>query len=849
MSDAVSADTTKKKVYALDSLTQTSELEWTPNQAAAHFFLTELRTRISTQELPFRDGTEQAALTSLYKLFGLARKAIIDNPGCNAFAQDTVAMLNQDLRPITADWHRRSEAGQLSTRDGAIAFRQDLIGLQEKLREYAETLHQVAYKTPIQDTWGAGQNSENSFEIAVPMVLGVREDDLTSAEVASELGEAETAEIRAIRIANGRTEDSDEGPITEGTGLAFSGGGIRSASFSLGVAQELVEKELLKDFDLMSTVSGGGFTGALISRQMPQAGEAALRQPNGPDTDQIAYVRHRASYLFQGVDGRAQKLVGQILAGMLLNWTAPGLVIAAIALIVFWLPDATKSAFAALPIAALVVSTVGLLLYAAFLRTRPEAADKLLALAFAASSACLAGAFIRALYLQGPPVLQTASMWPLFGALGAALPTLSIVAKVFARPVAQKVAIFVAMAIAGIIVPLVCLIGGMLLYNLGNLPMDAAAHPASPLRYMPGHVVLLGVVLVLALLSRMIDINLTGPHRIYRDSLARTFVRSGDGKQERSSLESLNHTHKAPHHLINAVVNLPNSESVKLGERKGDFYLFSKTHCGSPTTGYHKTSTLETEGKPIDLGTAIATSGAAVAPHMALLSVAPARSLLAFLNLRLGFWLGISRDGKVRNRPGFGRLIREMIGQGLNEDAEWLYLTDGGHIENSGVYELLRRRCRYIVAVDAGADAPNTFGAQATLSRHARIDMGIELDLKLDDLRVDPNSGLSPSHAVLSKITYPAEGDEAAQTGLLLFIKLSMTGDEDEMIKAYKSAHPDFPIQSTADQFFDEAQFENYRRLGVHATRSLFSQTLVGSEGNPKDVGDWLRRLTRTLRP
>lgn len=825
----------------------------TPDEAAAHAFLTEIRTRIATQALPFRKGVEDAALTGLYDLFKLARTAIKDHPGCGGFAKITVAMLNEDLRPVTAEWHRRSTAGDLGTRDGAIAFRAELSALQKKLRIYANDLHQMAYGTPIEDAWGSDQDEGTGIDLTKPLVLGVREDDLMPRHVAQMLNAAEAAQIRAIRAVQKRPVPPENEDITEATGLAFSGGGIRSASFGLGVAQALAEKGLLKGFDLMSTVSGGGFVGGFITQRMGARGEAALNTPNGPDTEEVAYLRQRASYLIQGTTRRAKTLASQIVAGMLLNWAAPGLVIALLALIMTVLPDSVKTSITYFPWVGALLAAVSLLAYGWTLGSNATFAESALKYGLGTTVLFILADIVYRMYGAIPNALQDAYGWTLTGVIGAAVPAFTIASSAIRRPIVQRIAVAAAIGFAAIIVPLVILTWGMLLYYLGELPMNLAGHWASPLTYLDGLWVLVGITLALTILSCMIDINLTGPHRIYRDSLIRTFVQTSEAEVVRAPLKDMNPEHRAPHHLINAAVNLPHSTDVRLRERKGDFYVFSKTYCGSPTTKYHRTETLMTAKTDLDLGTAIATSGAAVAPYMVLLSVASARSLLAFLNIRLGFWLGVDPRGKVRNRPGFWCLLREMFGFGMKENANWLFLTDGGHIENSGVYELLRRRCRYIVAVDAGSDAINTFGTLATLSRHARIDLGVELDWQLDDLRVDVETGLSPAHAVLTRVVYPAIASEPKQEGLLLLIKLSVTGDEGEIIRAYKEANPDFPIQSTADQVFDQAQFENYRRLGVHATESLFAKTLIGDlpidPKMPANVGAWLNALARTLRP
>src|SRR5215467_11118871 len=123
----------------------------TPDQSAAHDFLCELRTRISTQPLPYQYGVEARALESLWQVFGQAREAMKKFPGCEKFAALVTDVLNLDLRPITAKWDKAHEEGRLRSRDGADDFREDLEALQEKLRVFAERLHVMAYENAFKD--------------------------------------------------------------------------------------------------------------------------------------------------------------------------------------------------------------------------------------------------------------------------------------------------------------------------------------------------------------------------------------------------------------------------------------------------------------------------------------------------------------------------------------------------------------------------------------------------------------------------------------------------------------------------------------------------------------------------
>lgn len=167
-----------------------------------------------------------------------------------------------------------------------------------------------------------------------------------------------------------------------------------------------------------------------------------------------------------------------------------------------------------------------------------------------------------------------------------------------------------------------------------------------------------------------------------------------------------------------------------------------------------------------------------------------------------------------RVRPS--AIFREITSK-LDENSEWVNLSDGGHIENMAAIELLRRRCRIIIIGDGEADPEMGFHGLATLIRYARIDLGTRIHIDLTELGLANRK--SKVHHAVGRISYP--GDE---TGYLLYLKSSFTGDEDAVISEYRHRNPDFPHESTADQFFDEGQFEAYRALGQHIAETALAR-------------------------
>jgi hypothetical protein len=351
----------------------------------------------------------------------------------------------------------------------------------------------------------------------------------------------------------------------------------------------------------------------------------------------------------------------------------------------------------------------------------------------------------------------------------------------------------------------------------------------------------------------LMDVNSTSPHRHYRNKLADAYLlqfatdaEAGEELKKGTGMRlSAAKSPRAPYHLINAALNVPGSKNPRMQGRLTDFFLFSQAFCGSPLLGYLPTSQWESLDRHLDLGSAMAISGAAAAPQMGLGTKRRLSFWLALLNIRLGYWMRkpAGRAGLFQGAPGLVYLLKEMIGA-ISERAPWVYVSDGGHIENLGVYELLRRRCKYIVAVDGEQDERMTFGALTNLQRLASIDLGVTIDINLDDLRLN-DEGLSRSHFRFCRIGYPGD-----HYGYLLYVKLSLTGNEGEFLRRYRLDEPVFPHHSTADQFFNETQFEAYRSLGEHIGDKLFLRTLVGSElagSDHVELERWFAELGKRL--
>ena len=814
--------------------------ELSPDQLAAHELLSELRTRIATQPLPYQYGAESSALQSLWEIFGLARKAMKDHPGCFEFAHITTNMLNVDLRPITAKWHRAYEAGILNSQDGANDFRADLAKIRRRLVEFAGTLQQMAYGKAVQDEVTPDVlEQEEIATCLLPLPFGI--DCTEKCWTAISTSEAEIIEGRR-RVAGLKTSAGHDA-----VGLALSGGGIRSATFCLGVVQVLSERGLMKDVDYLSTVSGGGYTGSFISSLIGSgASFDQLGCPFGPDTAPVRHIRQNAKYLSASDIKQRWMMVAGTVAGLVLNWSAPLAILSLLALCTSYIDFGSRT-WAATGDGLLLLTLLAIILHGIAIRFSGGVWSRALV------ASCVAGAMFCA--------AMTMLEWgydKLRSPYDAVLILLSAMLVIIAPLIAQFLPTFrseryrqalfkITLSAAGLVAPLLAVLVFYILRDLGSSKIAADLSWWNPLRYAEGQFVLLLIFAVSAALSFfIININLTGPHKLYRDQLAKTFIWPPGASE--ISLEQMDPERRAPYHLLNATVNLPSSTSPVLRDRRGDFFLFSKGWSGSRAVGYSATESWNTNGGPVDLATIMAISGAAASPQMGLGSIPPLSALMTLLNLRLGFWIANPKRRAPWGPPGFSCLVREMTGAFMSEHNTWLNVSDGGHIENMGLYELLRRRCKFIMCVDGEADPESTFHGQLTLVRHAQIDFGIQIEPRLVEMRPDPQSRLSRTHAQLFRIHYPSTMDgRSAGLGLMLYLKLSLTGDEAELLKRYRLLNPDFPHQSTIDQFYDEEQFEAYRRLGVHVAEGTFASVLMTGNARPTTVREWFTQLAANL--
>ena len=822
-----------------------AEDPWRPtiqDVSLAWTIYTEMRTRIATQPLPLRDGVETAALQSIVDLFGLARRAMIERPQAQQVASLVTHCLNVHIRPVTAYWHPRAESGALASLDQRFSFRHDLTRIQRTLRALASVLGQICGdKDALEFLMPIPKELANQNTRAGRLQYGIQADGTSAV-----LEAINSAERDLIHLRRGIDPKVTTDPVHDAFGLAMSGGGIRSATFCLGVVQVLARRGILKNVDVMSTVSGGGYLGTFITSVLnssnPMVGLEAGMHPfnsaGGIESKPIRYLRNHSKYLSEGGLATLALMVFSAAYGIAMSilLIAPFLLILAmLAVYVFGVGGAESTKLISISPAILSrtvwVLLAGVVVVLSMLRNPSGTVYKYfqyvaIALLFVGLSIWLAQgldqvyatthghhSIMLGTVILLPVVLGAAGLW-----LGA-----------------DRIPGRIAWSLLAAAGPLVLL-------ALWLVTVELVVGMRSMSEYLSWCV--LGAVLIYACIG--VNINFASLHLYYRDRLARTYMRHVDSPDvvDPQLLSELNPYNKAPLHLINAAVNLPASKNPDLRGRNTDFFTFAKHYCGGPTVGWWPTSLWESKDSHLDLGTAMAISGAAAAPRMGTLTSAKYTTLMAMLNVRLGYWLRKPESREpLSGVPGASYFLRELTGM-MDESLPFINLSDGGHIENLGLYELLRRRCRYIVAIDGECDPDHTFSGLLTAIQMAKIDLGIHIEPDLTDLR-DGVEYFKQAHFVMTRINYGVVDSEGPVNGLLLVVKLALTGNESELLMRYRKEFPSFPHQSTAQQLFDESQFEAYRALGEHAAEAAFDPLLTGGEF--ASVQNWLCAIEQRL--
>jgi hypothetical protein len=715
-------------------------------------------------------------------------------------------------------------------------------------------------------------------------------------------------------------------------GLALSGGGIRSATFNLGVVQALGHLGILKEVDYLSTVSGGGYIGgfwlAWLQRRGKKAGQERFPLGNdrrGGERAEIRHLREFSRFLLPrlGIMHTEFWAIAMTVLGGLL----PSLVAAIALLFIYWSLWVTVTGLVLLahPGGALCLGLglLGYLIIAEWVWTRAAKSE---------SNAAAVGGYLTASCLGAALLTATAWFWPeVYSRFPAPV---QMAVRFFPRAYAPALLLAggTAVLLAGrIVLARVChsqvfvsvlegfertltrflgLTAGLVVFGLlwwlarfvsdnlgGGISVTATSavtsaalfawakkwltspaektHGTNLLHTAINHLkratpkllasltwlllfVLVGTAvwrlgispergvfpnrafcqvtgasfMILLLTAWLFDPARVGLHEFYRSRISRCYLGASNtiekGSQYDRAVENRYVVERPkddlylkdlrtvkPVHLICTAANDISGDSLGTLYRGARSCVLS----GHGISLGDETAALDN----LRLSSALTASAAAFNSQMGRVSMdlGPAVTfLMTALNLRLGLWVPHPRN-RHRGRYSFpGRFfLYELLGLS-NANSQNLHLSDGNHFENFGLYELIRRHVRYILVSDCGADSDVAFDDLANVLRRVREDFGVEIELDIAALRPGDHE-LARQHAVVGTIHY--NGLTGMDKGTIIFIKPALTGDEPPDVLQYRTRNRAFPHESTGDQFYDEPQWESYRRLGEHAARVAFS--------------------------
>ncbi len=590
-------------------------------------------------------------------------------------------------------------------------------------------------------------------------------------------------------------------------GIALSGGGIRSATLNAGILDIFNQVGIFSKTDYLSTVSGGGYIGGYVQAKLWRKQDKSNPYDTLFEDNDISHLEANGEYLIPGKKIITRffsylRVGGAFVFSMIMNFT--------------W--------FLSLLLALFIL--VQMILGPLF---KIELVKKILwgttALVFAYHFL----PFRRFRFVKYP-------LW--------SSNVLNIIEGVLLLPI---IVYFISIMFPGFNEQVVPAVNEFILGN-NKSPFEEL------IKKVPLIPVFLITLLILFISAISYNPNVLSLHRFFRDRLSKTYLETNpEGEECRHlKLTDLNSNRtgakgkrewKAPYPLINTCLNLlgeggNGKKGLNFLAKSSDFFLLSPLYCGSYRTGYVKTSS--PVYRHMTLSTAISISGAAINPNMGVHTNRFIAFFMSLLNLKTGYWALNPRESKCHFYytiwPYY--LLKELLCK-TNTNRWKVNISDGGHLENLAVFELLRRKCRLIIAVDAGADPGFDFGDLKNLVIRARNELGIAIKFRREQdpesiIKPKPSTGYSKEHFVIADVEELPLGKNQGNKniGVLIYLKSSLKAPQTKLTNKdqlksksksyhYKTSHPDFPHESTVDQFFDEAQWEAYYNLGRYMAGDL----------------------------
>ncbi len=595
-------------------------------------------------------------------------------------------------------------------------------------------------------------------------------------------------------------------------GIALSGGGIRSATINLGFLKTMNRFGILKKADYLSTVSGGGYTHAYVQGTLKETGSYDALFT----AEHIDIMRQHGEYM---IPGRG-------------FWKSFNGILLLVAFLVSWAMSLLSPA---------IFAIIGYLLYLS----------------------------VVGLGLMNPiprlPDLTRLELYETGGIVALALLAVHFVANISFNFNLSVSKIFNRLEVVVVSV--------LLFFYLFMLLGSFEFHQGVARDAVPYYLLSAAGLVIFGFFANP---NALSFHRYYRKQLSDLYLRFS-GKHQNIALMNLfnaNSTNPkdylAPYPLINTCLNLqaPTGDNKFKGSKASDYFLLSPMFCGSKLTAYVPTKAYW-DYKRMTLPAAVTISAAAVNPGLGIYSNRLLSALMTIFNFRLGFWISnpliLKHSYAIVWWPLY--FFKELFGR-IGTSNKLVNLSDGGHIENLGVYELLRRGCRLIISVDAGEDKTYAFFDLNNLLIRARNELGYEIRFRDEHRPEDviyprPSSVYSQQRYVIAdilqhwmdeKVVDPATGKEKSnitnfaeprKVGTFVYVKSSVTApkgkpaisEQDDPLRygtyKYKIYHPDFPHESTGDQFFDPIQWESYYQLG-----QFIGADVLGIDDPMDQVGD-----------
>ena len=484
-------------------------------------------------------------------------------------------------------------------------------------------------------------------------------------------------------------------------GIALSGGGIRSATINLGFLKTLNKFGVLEQADYLSTVSGGGYTGAYVQATLKEEGSYERLFAD----EHIEYMRSRGEYMMPGVGWGKRWNVLVLTVGYLISlamsWISP-LIILALIYIVYTLIGKVFHLSGELETFRTALTGSGVLVFSSY----------------------VLGAIFGLHLIFNLAMKYHVGVSRRFNQLESILVTIGLL--------------------------------WLITFWFTGLQFNEGLGKYDYWQYL----VAAGVLILAGFFTNP---NAVSFHRFYRSQLTDAFLHfTGSFKNARikhlfnvKSKELKDYL--APYPLINTCLNLQSTDDDRFqGAKASDYFLLSPLYCGAKLTGYVATNR-SLDYKVMTLPAATTISAAAVNPGMGMYSNKLLSIMMTLLNARLGFWVANPLKPRNRNIVWWPTYFFYELFSLIGTNNQKLNISDGGHIENLGVYELLRRKCRLIIAVDAGADPSFSFADLENLTIRARNELGLDIhfnegETPEDVIRPKPSHGYSEKRFAVASI-------------------------------------------------------------------------------------------------